>query len=266
MSRGRKVHRELPDRFYDDAGRVRIPNRSWTVGDKPIGGKVHLDIYVFGNAHGGCPRDDLDGCVTLDEGGTHPLDDPQGKRARYRNQQNFNNHDGNNSFIRWRIIKYFGQKDSRPLLALANMTVDAIRKAKNLATVKRGKPGAEVLVHNGKVGAGCTQGRHRSTVVANCSADFARSLGATAQVHYLHLWRGIVPVKGKHVGKQDERGRCGCHLGAYMCQHVSWRTASFLSEWCRDEVDADKESDATVERLLKPLREELKDERVHSSS
>ena len=102
-------------------------------------------------------------------------------------------HDGNSGFIKLGIAEYLDQHDARALIDFAEAMTRGIRNAKNRETTVIDDDEEKTPVHSGSVNAGCNQGRHRATVIANAGADFARSLGATVKIRYAHLWQGIIP-------------------------------------------------------------------------
>ena len=128
------------DEFYDTAARTkRIPTERWTTGEEPRPDRVHVDIYVWGRHFGGFPDGneiDLDGFVTLDDEGTNPMRD-RDRDDTYRSQRGFDICDGNNKFIRRRMLEWLRTKPAA-LLSLADKTIKAMQAAKKRATVKRG--------------------------------------------------------------------------------------------------------------------------------
>ena len=145
----------------------------------------------------------------------------------YRSQSGFGICDGNNKFIRRRMLELLRTKPAA-LLSLAEKTINAMQAAK-----KRAVPVANV-------GVGCRQGRHRSTVLANEAAGLARSVGATVTVHYCHLFKGSIPTEGRRRGQPDTRGPCGCHLG--LCQNIAGKSLDIYRNRERDERYAEAES------------------------
>jgi hypothetical protein len=112
------------DEFYDTFARTkRIPRERWTTGEAPRSDKVHVDMYVFGRSHGGLPDDcgTLDGSVTVDEDGSHPMED-RDRSDTYREQRGFDKCDGNNKFVRRRMLEFL-RGEPAGLLALVDLTI-----------------------------------------------------------------------------------------------------------------------------------------------
>ena len=264
QQRGRSPVRDLRQRrthypqneLYDTAAREkRIPRERWTTGEEPRLDRVHVDIYVWGRHFGGFPDGheiDLDGFVTLDDEGTNAVRD-RDREDTYRSQRGFDICDGNNKFIRRRMLEWLRTKPAA-LLSLADKTMKAMQAAKKRAKVKRGN----VAVPVAKVGVGCRQGRHRSTVLANEAAGLARSVGATVTVRYCHLFKGSIPTEGRRRGQPDTRGPCGCHLGLYMCQNIAGKSLDFYRNRERDERYAEAESAEVRQAILGPIQEDLR--------
>jgi hypothetical protein len=95
-----------------------------------------------------------------------------------------NKHDGHCPQMRWRMARHQDDTHGHAYLGMCEAVVRTIRKAKERAAVKVTTRRGRTAVHQGSVGSGCAKGRHRSTGMANEGATFARSLGATAQVHF----------------------------------------------------------------------------------
>ena len=232
------------DEFYDKYRTRRIPQEQWSTGQEPEENAVHFDVYVYGRAHGGPPAGiHLDGEVTMDKGGSHPLEDPErDKKGRYGSQSGFNQCDGNNKFIKHRVLQFL-RRHPAALRVLAEQAENGVRAAKRRPKVRKGN----LYVHCAALGVGCRQGRHRSTVVANAIATLMRSIGATVKVHYCHLFKGV----------HDARGPCGCHLGPYCCQTIArkYNSLDFFDKLAEDEGSAEAESEGNLQHIFAPIKD-----------
>jgi hypothetical protein len=259
MARRRQnVELPLPLKYYDRAQREQIPNASWSTGDDPVAGRVHVDLYVTGSIYG-ADVPGLDEYVKFDRG-YYEINDPDRGTNYVYGEHVSNKHDGHCSQTRWRLARFQDETSGHAYLGMLEAVVRTIWKAKERAAVEVTTPRGRTAVHKGSVGSGCAKGRHRSTNMANEGAEFARSLGATAQVHFMHLFRGAIPVTGDRAGIPDERGPCGCHLNSYMCQYLSNFGSHRSSQWNDIANRCDRESDEIFDRLSKPLRQTLQQE------
>ena len=181
----------------------------------------------------------------MHDGGTHTIRDPQREKRKVMKGHQVNpSHDGHAGFIKLGIAQSLEQRDARALTDFAEAMTRGIRNAKDRETTVIDDDEEGTYVHSGSVNAGCNQGRHRATVIANAGADFARSLGATVKVRYAHLYSGIVPKYGKNKGEADHRGPCGCHHNVYQCQLLKRMGSQALSAYAAADEEANTEAEA----------------------
>ena len=69
-------------------------------------------------------------------------------------------------------------------------------------------------VRTGEMRINCAKGRHRSTFAAQMARKIARRMNCTCSIIFIHLWSGV----RTHSGRVDDRGPCGCHVGA--CRYI----------------------------------------------
>jgi hypothetical protein len=73
-SRYQDAELPLPVKYYDRAQREQIPNASWSTGDDPVAGRVHVDFYVTGRIYD-ADVPGLDEYIVFDRG-YYEIDDP----------------------------------------------------------------------------------------------------------------------------------------------------------------------------------------------
>jgi hypothetical protein len=74
------------------------------------------------------------------------------------------------------------------------------------------------------------------------------------QIHYMHLYRGVVDQNGE----KDTRGPCGCHLGPRMCQYIQDKGHHQKQDWNRVAQQCKEDADEKFNDFLSDFLQETK--------
>ena len=222
--RSLRLVRRLSKQYYERAGaqglfgeetnRVEVPTAPWSEGDSPVEGRVHIDIYVYGET---CVLEkELD-----DEYRNNPnimerlvlhrrrrqgdgpghyvhLRDPSALKFKYEGIHVDGQQDGLCPFLKWKACRPENAAAAEEAIAHScGMAARAVRNAKNSPPVRRrDEHGNFVEVHTAALAAVCKVGRHRSTMYAKDTARRMRRRGCTVKIHYATLYRGVIKKEG----------------------------------------------------------------------
>eukprot|EP00973_Karenia_brevis_P069383 9647812-Karenia_brevis.AAC.1 len=106
-------------------------------------------------------------------------------------------------------------------------------------------------------------GRHRAVTVANVVAEYLRRMGSKVKINFIGcMYEGCTPCYPKpnreptrnHM-RPDERGPCGCFLGAKFCKFTEGRSWEEQKDWIRKAEECELEVERAVKALFSDLDE-----------
>ena len=241
---------------YDLAKKLSVPTGPWNLSDEPEVGKIHLVIYVGGDASGDI-EDPATGRsldkrsvphIYLTEPQYKMRDPDKGKRDVVGTQKLHPCHDGFNQMMRHRWLNPTTSETRAGLRTALKDICLAVKcgaeKAKSSAKVRMtARDGSNRWVHKLAIAIKCHRGRHRAVMSANETARRARRRGFTTELVFATLYRSTV----------DDRGPCGCHHGPWCCRLTFGMSYQGRDRWVANEEDLRPKNDRKADEIYEEL-------------